>query len=122
MSIKKNFYRALYKDKLIPISHCTDEENQKFANMTKKELPDNVDAVPNNTPKVFMRYSKGGLSDEELKLFTLEKINSNLKTVKGCIIFFVVLAIISAVLTAFGLVQVSSALHSAFSNVPPLFG
>lgn len=85
--------------------------------MKTSELPDDIDI--NNTACAceFAKYSKGELSDEELKIFALAKINSNLKFIKACVIFFVILAIIGIILGIAGLAQISSAVHSASTSL-----
>ena len=97
---------------------CSDEETKKFSGKQGDDLPDNVDFME----ETYKKYTKSELSDEELKIFALAKINSNLKIIKVCIIFFVVLAVIGIILGIVGLSQLSSAVHSAYSSTSSLWG
>lgn len=119
MNMRRIYYRELQNNGMINTEKCSSEEFYKYKDMKASEIPDNVDFANASESTGFYKYSKGELSDEELKIFALAKINSKLKFIKGCVIFFVVLAIIGIILGIIGVAQLSSAVHSASTS---LFG
>lgn len=117
MSLRKRYNKELWKNELIYTEKCSPEDNNTYEVMKESDLPDDVDVNNSGEASGFYKYSKGELSDEELKIFALAKINSNLKFIKGCIIFFVILAVIGIILGIVGLAQISSAVHSASTSL-----
>lgn len=98
MSMRKRYYRELWKNGIIHTEKCSTEEYYKYKTMKSSDLPDDVDVNDSSEAYGFHKYSTGGLSDEELKIFALAKINSNLKFIKNYVLFFVVLAVIGIIL------------------------
>lgn len=122
MSMRKRYYKELLKSDMIYTKSCSSEENEQYRNIKDKQLPDDIDLAPNTEGTSFIRYTKGELSDEELKIFALAKINSTLNFIKGCAIFFVIIAIVGIILGCVGLFQLNGALHDAYRATSSLFG
>lgn len=98
--IKRAFLKELYYNGIIGSDDCTEEENQRYTKMNDDELPDGIDVSGNDSSK-FIKYQNNDLTEEQMKLFLLAKQNSNLRAIKRCIMFFVVLVIIGILLSCF---------------------
>lgn len=98
MSIRKRYLEELYINNLVYRESCSKEENEQYRKMKPGDLPDSVSRDQNPDTPMFLKYSKSDLTDDELKLFILSKINSNLKIIKGCAIFVAILASIGIIL------------------------
>lgn len=118
MTLRESFYQTLYKNDLIYTEKCSDEEIKGFSGKPSNSLPDDVYVIDGT----YKRYKVGELSNDELQLLVLSKINNNLKIIKGCVIFFVIVAVIGIILGIVGLSQISSALHSAYSTTSSFLG
>lgn len=87
--------------------YCNKEQNKKYAQLIKEgsPLPEGVYQLTLYNGDVstneFYTIYDGGLSDkekEEYNLYQIYKICKNIETIKYCVVFFTVLAIISLVL------------------------
>lgn len=105
MGMRRRYYRELQNNGMIHTEKCSPEEVRKYKAMKVSEIPDDIDTANTENANEYIKYTKDQLSDEELKIFTLAKINSNLKIIKSGVVFFVVLAIIGVILGIIGLVQ-----------------
>lgn len=110
---KKSYLQELENNGLVTSEYCSDEENEKYSNMNEDQIPDNVYQPVESTD--YQRY-ESDLTDEEKKLYLLAKQNSNLKIIKGCVIFFVVLAIIGIIVGCVAGYQLYDAIHSIGST------
>lgn len=89
--LRRSYYEELQNYDLVNVEYCSNEENDKLNSMQEDDIPINVEkSIGTN----FYHRFVSDLSDEEKNLFLLLKQNSTLKTVKGGMIFFVILAII----------------------------
>lgn len=103
-NMRKMYNKALLDNSLMFYKNCSNEEIKEYKNMDQKDLPDDIFA----DQSTFLRkYVKGDLSDDEMKIFLLTKINKNIRIIKSCAIFFVILAIIGIILGSIVLLSVS---------------
>ena len=92
---------------------CTQEENQAFKGVPKKELPEGV--AYNDYEDVFVKYEETEISAEDKKEFYRLKQLSYLKSIKNSLKFFVVLTIISLIVSLI-LVLAGAGAIDAFLN------
>jgi hypothetical protein len=97
--LRQSYYEELQNCNLVDVEYCSNEENDKLSGMQEDGIPNNVQKSIGT--KYYHRYVSD-LSDEEKKLFLMTKQLSNLKSIKNCLIFFVVLAIIGLIIGFIG--------------------
>lgn len=100
--IRRMYNVELLNNDLFYTKNCTQEENEKYKSMPQDELPDDIIVDP-NYPSYHLQYIKGELTDEEIKIYLLAKLNSHVRVIKGCVIFFVVLAVLGIILGFIGI-------------------
>lgn len=82
---------------------CTDEENREYLERLRKGLPLPEGVVRDTSPSFgeeldsFYRWAEASLTDRELNEYLTYKKLKMLKTIKNCVIFFTVLAVIAFV-------------------------
>ena len=106
MSIKEEFLDLLLENKFNDIESCSKEESEKFIRMLENSevLPENI--IYNGYDD-FLKIKKSDLTDKQMTIFILlkqtqilkkiEKYSPYLKTIKNCLIYFVILSIISII-------------------------
>lgn len=86
---------------------CSKEENKEYQQLLKngESLPDGVFAYVYDNGEVsttdFYTVYEPKLTDEEIKEYLMYKQISMIKTIKNCVLFFVILTIISMVIYFF---------------------
>lgn len=91
---------------LLEKTYCSYEEKQKFLEMQKNDekLPDDVFLLD----YTFIRYKKANLTEKEtdelLRFIQLDY----LKAIKNGVIFFVILTVISSLLTLISVIKIAS--------------
>ena len=95
-----------YESELCQEVDCTEEENKKFSEMLahKEELP--TDVIQRQTSygaklDEFYRVIPLPLSSEDLLQYCALKNMKNIKTIKNCVVFFTVIAILSLTVSLF---------------------
>ena len=87
--------------------NCSDEENKAYSEMLKKgeQLPDGIEQRIDGSgfkTDTFYSLKDTGLSDTEKQEYIMYKQLQNIKTIKGCVVFFTVLTVISLIATLLG--------------------
>lgn len=79
---------------------CSNSENQKYLNDKKSgnQLPNNVIQSREN-PNKFYTVKDSGLTEDEKHLYMELKKLEHIKTIKNCILFFTVPAVIGLIVT-----------------------
>jgi hypothetical protein len=82
---------------LVQRVYCSKEEEKRYRRMAKEKqpLPDDVRSDESG----YFRYVETDLSGEELDKLLLYRQISYLRTTKNCMLFFMVLAVISLVIS-----------------------
>ena len=86
---------------------CSKEENKEYQQLLKKgeSLPDGVFACVYDNGEVsttdFYTVYEPDLTEEEIKEYLMYEQLSMIKSIKNCVLFFMILAIIGAVIYAF---------------------
>lgn len=95
-----------YEFNLLQNVACTKKENEEYAELVKagEELPEGIRAYVDSdgdvSDKVFYRVYAADLTEGERdEYFTLTRL-SLLKTIKNCVLFFTILAIIGLISSA----------------------
>lgn len=102
IDLRQKLEALKYKNKLWQQIDCSEEENKEYCNLIKdnKPLPDGVYQYESETRgklDCFCTIYKTDLTDaEKIEYFTLKQ-SANIKTIKDCVVFFTVLAMISLV-------------------------
>lgn len=81
---------------LIERIYCSDEETAQFKKTKRKNLPNDVYYDDRN---FFWRYDTASLPEIDMKTKILLKSANDIMTIKYCAVFFVVLSIISILLS-----------------------
>ena len=104
--MKNKFYEELlqlkYDSGLCREVDCSEEENRAFAELLKqkKDLPaDVLRREDENHRNEFYRVVPLEISHEELKEYCILKQTKHLHTIKNCVLFFTVLAVLSLLST-----------------------
>lgn len=111
INLKKAMYQELVNNKAIYRVNCSREENEKYENMKYEDWPEDIDRISADEPG-YCRYSKGNMTDEQIKLYLLAKQTSNLRVIKGCVVFFVILAVAAMIVSLVMAYQAVDALNS----------
>lgn len=79
---------------------CSNSENQKYLNDKKSgnPLPSNVTPSREN-PNKFYTVKDSGLTEDERRLYIELKKLEHIKTIKNCVLFFTVTAVIGLIAT-----------------------
>ena len=90
---------------LLEVLPCTEQENSEYMKMRKngEPLPQGVREY-SNAPNEFYKIHDPELSKEELAEFLTYKQLSLLNTIKKCVVFFTVSAVIGLVFGVFSIV------------------
>ncbi len=87
----ENFY---FENKLTEVVYCQKDEQKEFQKMKKNKVP-LPDDVREDDAGCFFRYMDNDLSSEEIKKLLFFRQLSYLKTIRNCLIYFVVLSVLT---------------------------
>jgi hypothetical protein len=110
ISQKRSLLLSLENNGILIRKNCTNEENLKYAGMDKSgDLPTDVFANESSyTEKRYYKLSKSDLTDDDITtLISLKKVE-HLKKIKDCMIYFVIISILSIII---GIIVYSQAIR-----------
>lgn len=97
---KQIYFESLELVGLTSATEVSRSEALEYSNMKPSDLPEGVvykDSDGWNTDGAYYKYKIINMTEEEIQTCLLAKAAHHLKTIKGCAVFFVVIAIISLV-------------------------
>lgn len=96
ISNNKMIFDYLVKNGIYTREECSKEEHKIYAEMAKESnLPTDILMVDNYGSPYFYRLLNTNITEEEVKMLISLKKLDNLKTIKNCLIFFVVISLFS---------------------------
>lgn len=104
---RKNLHKWLYETNILDEIPCTVEENQQFTLLQEQgqPLPEGVFKYEEQYNKKYFEYYKiisDDLSEQEITWLIMIKQTKYLESIKYCLIFFVVLGVISIAIALLG--------------------
>jgi hypothetical protein len=98
-----DYYAELESLGMVKCVPCSEADQVRFRTMNDSELPENVFYDGSGDKKRFMCYIGAGVSTDQLNTLILVKAAQHIKTIKSCVVFFTVLAVISLFVTLLSL-------------------
>ena len=94
--VKRRFRDLMIKNGFAKRVNCSKEENAELAGLLREglPLPDEIYRSDDSTDYVFWRYEPLGVPEEQIELMLKLRMAHDLRIIKGCVIFFTVLAAI----------------------------
>jgi len=97
-SQKRVLLKSLENNKICIRENCSDEENKEYSELFNDyKLPLEVFIDENYTENHFYKISKSDLTDDEIKILIALKQSDNIKTIKNCLVYFVVISVLSII-------------------------
>lgn len=93
MNLQQQYEEALEALGYATVEACAPEECEQYAKM--EQLPDGIKQSTQN-PSVYLKYRKSFSPEELEKIVFIQqmKLSKNVSTLKNCVVFFTVLAVI----------------------------
>jgi hypothetical protein len=120
-NLKKELLCKLEEYNLCIREDCSQEDNLKYSKMNPNEIPENVFQSTYGEYIEFYKLSKPNISDDEIKILLQIEQEKHLHSIKYCMIFFVVLAIIGIILGCVGFYNIYSVFQNALSSTSSLY-
>ena len=100
-NLKKELNEIMLELGLVRHEPCSLEENDKYQKMERKDenLPDGISSDEDSAYPIFKKIVTSDLSTEEINNLMMYRQTLYLKSIKSSMIFFVVLSIISLIVS-----------------------
>lgn len=98
---RRDFLEDLYEDGLISLRECSEEENKKYRDLYEDQLPDDIvrkTAEVHGDEVKFFQYTRDGMSENEILLSLMLKIEGKVRTIEFIMVVSVILSVIAAFL------------------------
>jgi len=96
---KAQVYYDLEKLQIIRRENVSKEERKQFQEMDLDSLPEEVFWDSNVEGRNFWRYPKADMPDEKINMLLATRNAVNINLIKNCVLFFLVLTVISMLVT-----------------------